>query len=153
MAAAQHDPAPPGPTLLYQVKQLERAIRADLETVLRPHGVTTFQYTALTVLAHRDGLTSAALARRSFVTAQSMGDMVTTLENRGLISRCVDPNHARRLTISLTPAGRELLNDVAGDVTKVEAGMTSGLSARQRRDFGDYLRDCLHNLVPDPELH
>ena len=43
------------PSLLYAVKRLELVIRAHLDDVLRGSGVTTPQYTALTVLAHRDG--------------------------------------------------------------------------------------------------
>ena len=60
------------PSLMYEVKQVELAVRALMDEVLRPAGVTTLQYTALTVLAGRDGLTSAELARNSFVTAQTL---------------------------------------------------------------------------------
>ncbi|MEO6087476.1 MAG: MarR family transcriptional regulator, partial [Umezawaea sp.] len=75
------------PSVLYAVKQVELAIRARLDEVLKPLGVTSSQYTALTVLDRRDGLTSAELARNSFVTPQAMADLVVALERRGLIVR------------------------------------------------------------------
>ncbi len=50
------------PSTLYLVERLELGIRAVLDDALRPHGLTTTQYTALTALAHRDGLSSAQLA-------------------------------------------------------------------------------------------
>ena len=77
---------PAGPSLLYAVKQVELAVRAHLDELLRPSGITALQYTALTVLARRAGLTSAELARNAFVTPQSMGDLVTALERRQLVA-------------------------------------------------------------------
>ena len=40
------------------------AERARMEEVLRPLGVTLHQYTALSILERREGLSSAQLARR-----------------------------------------------------------------------------------------
>jgi DNA-binding MarR family transcriptional regulator len=135
-----------GPTLLYAVKQVELAVRAHLDDVLRPHGVSTTQYTALTVLERRHGMTSAALARRSFVTAQTMGDVVIALEQRQLIVRHRDPDHGRRLTISLTARGQRLLEEVRRDVGAVEEQMTDGLSGEDRERLRSMLRLCLENL-------
>ncbi len=73
--------------LLYLVKQVELAIRAHLDTLLRPAGLTALQYTALTVLERHADISSSQLARNSFVTAQSMADIVTALQRRGLIER------------------------------------------------------------------
>src|SRR6476660_3142466 len=96
----------PRPTLLYLMKQVEMAVRSELDDLARPVGLTALQYTALTVLERHPDLTSAHLARHSFVTSQSMADMVTTLLDRGLIDRHRDPADRRRLVIALTPAGR-----------------------------------------------
>ena len=65
---------PPPPTLLYVIKQVELALRARLDEVLRPAELTVLQYTALTVLERHPNLTSAQLARNSFVTAQTMAE-------------------------------------------------------------------------------
>ena len=47
---------PASSLLIYQLKQLELAVRARLDEIVRPAGLTTQQYTALTVLERRDGL-------------------------------------------------------------------------------------------------
>lgn len=65
--------------LLYLMKQVELAVRAQLDELTRPHGLTALQYTALTVLERHPDITAAHLARNSFVTAQSMSDMVSAL--------------------------------------------------------------------------
>ncbi|MGP3964028.1 MarR family winged helix-turn-helix transcriptional regulator [Nonomuraea sp. 3N208] len=145
------DVAIPRPSLLYVVKQIELAARSLMDELLKPTGITALQYTALTVLRRRDGLSSAQLARNSFVTAQSMADMITALERRGLIVRRRDPDNRRALLISLTDVGHELLaaHDEAMDA--LEERMLSGLTPRQRRDLEVYLNRCrtaLSDLPP-----
>jgi DNA-binding MarR family transcriptional regulator len=130
------------PSLMYEVKQVELAVRALMDEVLRPAGVTTLQYTALTVLAGRDGLTSAELARNSFVTAQTMTDMVAALERRELIVRAQDPAHGRRLLISLTDKGRAFLDAHAAEVAAIEERMVSRLNSDERTALHDLLNRC-----------
>ena len=86
-AARAAAPAGSEPMLLYLVKQVELAVRSHLDNLLRPAGLTALQYTALTVLERHPDMSAAQLARNSFVTAQSMADMITALEGRGLIER------------------------------------------------------------------
>ncbi|GGN75302.1 MarR family transcriptional regulator [Actinoplanes lobatus] len=124
-----------GPSLLYLVKQLELAVRANLDDLVRPAGVTALQYTALTVLERHDGLSAAQLARDSFVTAQSMADMVRTLETRGLIRRERNTGNRRELLIRLTGEGRALLAAVAADVRALETRMRAKLTDEQAADF------------------
>ncbi|MGA4541962.1 MarR family winged helix-turn-helix transcriptional regulator [Uniformispora flossi] len=138
------------PLLLYAVKQVELAVRAHLDELLRPTGITALQYTALTVLDRRDGLTSAELARNSFVTPQAMRDLVTTLEKRELITRRHDPAHRRRLLIALTPAGQALLSDTRDDVAALEERMLGGLSSAERHAFRDYLNRARTALAGGP---
>jgi DNA-binding MarR family transcriptional regulator len=139
-----------GPSLLYAVKQVELAVRAHLDELLRPSGTTVLQYTALTVLERRSGLTSAELARNAFVTPQSMGDLVTALERRDLVTRHRDPRHARRLLISLTPAGQELLTRMEPQVRELEERMLGGLANGERAALRDYLNRCRNALAEKP---
>ncbi|QFG26935.1 MarR family transcriptional regulator [Actinomadura sp. WMMB 499] len=117
------------------VKRLELAVRANLDDLVRPAGVTALQYTALTVLERHGGRSAAQLARDSFVTAQSMADMVRALERRGLIRRERNPASRRELLIHLTDAGRALLGDLAGPVRDLEERMIEHLTARQEEQF------------------
>src|SRR5450631_774009 len=141
--------APP-PTLLYVVKQVELAVRARLDEILRPVGLTVLQYTALTVLERHPDLTSAQLARNSFVTTQSMADMVTTLEARGLIERRRDPADRRRLVIGLTADGSALIRRYRGKVRDLERRMLSGLTDQQVEELRRYLYACRVALSDGP---
>ncbi|WP_200841625.1 MarR family winged helix-turn-helix transcriptional regulator [Actinomadura sp. K4S16] len=122
-------------SLLYMVNPLEPAMRSGLNEIVRPAGITALRYTALTVLERHDGLSTAQLARDSFVTAQSTADMVRTLEARGFIERERNPTNRRELTIHLTGSGRALLAALAEPVRRLEERMIDDLSPRQEEQF------------------
>lgn len=136
------------PRILYVIKQVELATRARLEEIARPHGITALQYTALTVLQQQsEPISSAALARLSFVTAQTMSDMVGALERRGLVRRDADPGNRRRLLITLTDAGVALLDDLDPRVDEIEADLLGGMSAADRSRFTQLLDRSRQNLA------
>ena len=138
------------PTLLYVIKQVELAVRSRLDEILRPSGISVLQYTALTVLERHPDLSSAQLARNSFVTAQSMADMVVTLQERGLIVRHRDPDDRRRLVLALTADGQKLLNRFRPKVAALEEEMVASLSARQAAELRRSLGACRHALADHP---
>jgi DNA-binding MarR family transcriptional regulator len=135
------------PMLLYLVKQVELAVRARLDEIVRPGRLTALQYTALTVLERHPDLSTAQLARNSFVSAQSMADMINALESRGLIARHRDRADRRRLVVALTAAGRDLLDRFRGPVAALEAEMLAGLTAAQATSLRRSLHVCHANLA------
>jgi DNA-binding MarR family transcriptional regulator len=139
--------APDGPLTLYLVKRLELAIRALMDEALRPQGLTTQQYTALTVLQSSGALSSAQLARRSFLRPQTMHEMVLALEKRGLIEREAKPDNRRVLLAKLTDAGRALLADCAAAVLTLENEMLDDLSPGQRATFREGLEHGIARLA------
>ena len=146
-ASPADSPAPP--LLLYMVKQLELATRSQLDALLKPSGVTALQFTALTVLERRPIMTSADLARASFVRAQSMADLVAGLERRRLIRRDADPVNKRRLLISLTDEGRAFLAEYDPLVERLEEQMLQELGASDRQRLRGYLNTCRRSLTGD----
>jgi DNA-binding MarR family transcriptional regulator len=136
----------PRTTLLYLMKQVELAVRARLDELVRPAGLTALQYTALTVLEHHPDLTSAHLARNSFVTAQSMADMVTSLQARELIERHRDPHDRRRLVLALTGDGRALLDRYRQAVADLETEMLAGLTSAEANQLRAAMLSCRESL-------
>lgn len=130
----------------YLVKWVERGLRVRMDAALEPHHLTTPEYTALSVLKRRDGLSSAQLARRTLVTAQAMNQVVIRLEARRLIERSPDPEHARRQQIVLTDKGKALLE--AGDraTAAIEEQMLAALSGPQVAQLRRALEACVAAL-------
>jgi DNA-binding MarR family transcriptional regulator len=143
----------PAPLLLYVLKRVELAVRARLDEIVRPAGLTAAQYTALTVLERHDDMSSAQLARHSFVTAQSMADMITTLQGRRLIERHRDRADRRRLVVSLTAEGRVLLDRYRDEVAALEGDMIAGLSRQEIVGLRAVLNTCYDNLSLAPARH
>ncbi|MDN3026852.1 MarR family transcriptional regulator [Streptomyces sp. S.PB5] len=144
MLDSQATKAPP--SLLYMVKQVELVVRSRLDELVKPSGITALQYTALTVLERHDGLSAAQLARDSFVTAQSIADLVRSLENRGLVRRERNPHSRRELLILLTEDARELLAQYEGPVRELEERMVRDLTAHQTEQFRQALSRAWHAL-------
>lgn len=134
-------------SLLYLIKRTELAVRARLEELLKPAGITALQYTALTVLERRDGVSAAQLARDSFVTAQSMADMVRALERRDLIRREPNPGNRRERLILLTGPGRQLLAEYAEAARGLEERMVTDMSTEEIKAFRDALVGAWRSLA------
>jgi DNA-binding MarR family transcriptional regulator len=80
---------------------------------LRASGSTdelTFPEVAALARLERGGpATSAELARSEQISPQSMGATLAALEARGLVARSADPADGRRVVMSVTDAGLDLL--------------------------------------------
>jgi len=135
-------------SLLYLVKHLELAVTAEMERVTSIAGLTPVQYTALTALERHPGITSAQLARNSFVRAQSMAEMVNGMMQRGLISRERDPRDGRHYLLSLTPQGCALVESLRAPVHNIERLMVADLTLAQAEQLRGYLDTCRRALAP-----
>ena len=129
------------PRATYLIKELERAVRARVDDIVRPLQITTVQYTALSVLARNPGISSAQLARRSFVTAQAANEMVSGLEKRDLIRRA-EPDGGRALGIHLTARGERTLARCDEKVDALEATLFRGVTRANEALFRTMLRSC-----------
>src|SRR3954447_23054231 len=136
-----------GQRLTYLAKRLEMAERARMEEVLRPLGVTLHQYTALSILERREGLSSAQLARRHVVTPQAMHQLIATMERDRLIERRPDEANRRILRAWLTEHGSRVLRGCHRAVDDVEERMLSGLTPAEAGAFGRALERCLDALT------
>jgi DNA-binding MarR family transcriptional regulator len=137
-------------TLLYLIKQVELAVRDALDHAVASADLTALQYTSLTVLERHPGITSAELARSSFVRAQTMAEMVTYLIERGLVTRERDQTNRRQYLLSLTDAGQQVLDGLFDAVADIESKMLEGFDAGQIEILRTYLVRCRHSLSGKP---
>src|SRR3984957_5225726 len=85
----------PYATIGFALKQAQQALRIRLDSELREIGLTTPQYAVLAFLDVEPGASNAALARRAFVTPQTMQAIVVALERGGFIARTPHSEHGR----------------------------------------------------------
>ena len=134
------------PRATYLVGRLDRLLRRQLGQALASHALTLAEYTALSVLAARSGLSNAQLARRTLITPQSMNEVLARLAARGLIARSADPGHGRVIRTEVAAAGRTLLRAADRDVRGVEERMLAGLDGAARASLLAALRAAVDGL-------
>lgn len=128
------------------LKATQAALNQRMDEVLRPLGLTVSQYACLSTLHAQPGITGSELARRTFVSRQSMNVLVQGLERHGLVERAEEPGPRRERATLLTPAGGEALAAAQERVAGVTARMLSVLHPAQRTALRDALlasRDAL----------
>ena len=94
--------------------------------------LTLSESAALARLDRGGPATSAELARAEQISPQSMGATLGTLETRGLIVRAPDPEDGRRMILSITERGLELLRDRRSRRTEqLERALSAGFTASE----------------------
>lgn len=135
----------------YLLKQVDSVLRARMDDVLRPLGLTVPQYACLELLGAEPGLSGAELARGAFVSRQAMNLVVKGLQDRDLITRPDTAPSGRSRPIELTPAGDTLLRTAAARVIQVETIMVSLLSDRRLQQLRSGLESCVTALENLPQ--
>jgi DNA-binding MarR family transcriptional regulator len=134
------------PRIGYVVGRLDRAIRREIGALVAPFGLTVPKYTALSILRDRPGLSNAQLARRSYVTPQSMNEVLRALEGDDLIVRSPAAHHGRVVEVTLSARGHEILAACDRAVIHMENAMLADLDEVGREQLLDALVNCVYRL-------
>ena len=130
-----------------RIWRLGKVFADDRRRVLAGAGVDSATLDLVSML-RRNGppyaLTTRELADRTLVTAGAISQRVARAETAGLVSRTA---HGRRVEVSLTPAGHDLVEATVEQVLTREASLLDGLSAAQRRQLADLLRLLLDDVT------
>jgi DNA-binding MarR family transcriptional regulator len=132
------------------VMRAHQILIAELDSMLRPFGITFSRYEALVLLAYsRDGsLPLSTIGERLQVHATSVTNVIDRLEGAGFVRRTPNPLDGRGTLAVITQAGREVARKATEDFNAARFGM-SALSLddlgrvftvlrRLRSDAGDF---------------
>ena len=127
----------------YVLKQVHASLRNAMDETLRPLDLTVPQYACLELLGQDPGLSNSELARRAFVTRQSMNLVLRRLQERGLLTRPDQAPHGRALPSELTQDGLDILRQASIAVRAVEKQLFAPLAPEQQRRLREDLAACL----------
>ncbi|WP_433087516.1 MarR family winged helix-turn-helix transcriptional regulator [Dactylosporangium sp. CA-052675] len=133
-------------SLGYLLKEASSALRAAMEEVLRPLGMSVTRYSCLELLAQRPGLSNSELARGAFVTRQSMNVLLQALEREGFVTRPAEAPVGKVLPTRLTPRGRRALEQATVAVRSVEVRMLAGMTGAEQADAFRLLQSMVRSL-------
>ncbi len=111
-------------TSLMRVQQL---VLAELDEVLRPHGLTFARYEALVLLtfSRRGSLPLGKMGERLQVHPTSVTSIVDRLEAAGLVSRRKHPTDGRTVLAQITPLGSERVKTATDALVRADFGLGS----------------------------
>ena len=143
------DPSPIG--VIGRVSRLARELEARLEPVYRAHGLEPGWHDVLATLRRSGPPYRARVTEFSnalMLTSSGTTKRLDRLEQAGLIKRDPDPDDRRGTLITLTAAGRELIDSVTEAHLANERRLLSGLSEAEQHRLADLLRK-LRLSLPD----
>ena len=123
----------------YLLKEVQHTVRTRMDAALRELELTTPQYSLLSQIDEFPGLTNADLARRSFVTPQTMNLIVRSLEERRLVARINNEFHGRKQDTSLTSTGQALLKRAHRIVSEIETKLFGCLTKEEDQRLNELL--------------
>jgi DNA-binding MarR family transcriptional regulator len=95
--------------LCFAVYSANLAFGRAYKPLLDKVGLTYTQYIAMVALSDEDEQTVGALGEKLFLESNTLTPILKKLEQIGFIRRHRDPADERQVRLSLTPAGRKLI--------------------------------------------
>jgi DNA-binding MarR family transcriptional regulator len=126
----------PGP----HIRRLHQIAVAIFLQETEAHGLTPVQYAAMQAVANTPGFDQRTLASTVGFDTSTIGGIIDRLEARGLILRSASPSDRRVRLLSLTDAGRALLEAIVPSVLRAQERMLEPLPKRERSEFMRMLR-------------
>ena len=124
--------------------RLARELRREIHTL----GVTSGQVTLLVQIKRNPGITASELAERERISAPGMSGHISRLETATLIER-TRATDRRRIGLTLTPSGEQVLEDVRRKRTAWLSEHLTGLSPEERETIEAAL-PALEKLLEAP---
>jgi DNA-binding MarR family transcriptional regulator len=125
--------------LLSKLKHAQLMSRSALEAEFERLGLTISQFLALAFIDENNDISSAELARRSYVSPQAMMTIVARMEAAKLIRRTPASCGGRALCLTLTPEGARLLEEGRGHAAAIEYYLLDLLGPAAYRQLLDAL--------------
>jgi DNA-binding MarR family transcriptional regulator len=120
--------------LLASLFPITKALRAIEDEAAGEHAITMWQYAILVVADHQPGINQRDAARLlDYSKNRIVGDL-DHLEEAGLLQRTAGSDRRSNL-LTVTPAGRAVLQDVRAEIHRREDQLLAGLSPTARAQF------------------
>lgn len=130
--------------------RLWRASHSRTAQSLDSIGLTTTTFAVLNVLGAREGTIQQQLSTDMGIDPSAMVKLINELEAAGLAERRRRPNDRRAWGVTITPKGRDTLQQAKQLASDVEGEILGGLTATDRRRLLALLRRALASAPPQP---
>ncbi len=121
-----------------RIRRMSRIITRIYDEALRPLGLTASQFTLLTIVAQRDGITASEIGAELDIEKSTLSRNLHRLEMLGLVQ--MDPpagRHGRGL--HLTPSGEEAILEAYPHWRRTQEKVASVLGSESRSTIDELL--------------
>ncbi|WP_174284834.1 MarR family winged helix-turn-helix transcriptional regulator [Sphingomonas bacterium] len=126
--------------LPYRLSIASNAVSDAIASTYRAlFGLRIPEWRLIAVIAETSGMTPQALTHATRMDKVTVSRAAAALAKRALIERRPNPDDQRSHSLSLTPAGRALYEQVAPKALEMEARLFGGLSADEQKQFRDLI--------------
>ena len=136
------------------IMRAQQILLAELDAVLRPHGLTFARYEALVLLSfsRRGTLPLGVIGERLMVHPTSVTNIIGRLENQKMVIRMPNPSDGRGRLAEITDTGRDVVLRATQDLMAAEFGLGSfsGGQLQEIFDLFRQLRLTAGDFVPEP---
>jgi DNA-binding MarR family transcriptional regulator len=120
-----------------------------------PYGLSAARMVLMSYIAERDGVRSADIIKTFDLAPRTVTEAIDAMEADGHVVRRADPSDRRAKVLSLTSAGRKLLDRVEPVRERMRGQLLGALSPREQAQFADLLgklNDRLERIDIDVEV-
>lgn len=132
--------------IVLRIQFLAKLFQKGAEAALEGLGLRLWEYEVLAALRRQGApyrLPASVLARMALLSSGAMTTRIDRLEARGLVLRTADPGDRRGVNVSLSDAGRELVDRALEARLAAADDQLGMLSANERRAAAVVLRRLL----------
>jgi DNA-binding MarR family transcriptional regulator len=135
--------------IIGRMSRASRLLERELKELFAQYSLESWEFDVLATLL-RSGpphvLTAGQLSTAAMVSSAALTNRIDHLVSKNLVAREVDQDNRRRVLISLTPQGMELVNKVVSQHVANEQRLLGGLTGTQQDQLARLLRRLLVSL-------
>jgi len=132
--------------ILSRVSRLARHLDRARGSAFAEHGLEVWEFDVLSALRRAGApyeLSPGHLVAQTLVTSGTMTNRVDRLAARGLVGRGPDPSDRRGVKVTLTTAGRTVVDAAMADLLDRERTLLSQLPPSEQDHLAEFLRRLL----------
>lgn len=131
--------------ILGRISRLAGILEKQGEGLRKSYGLSLGEIQVLAALRRVPEFTTSPkdLAQLMLVTSAAITSRLNSLELKGFLTRCVDVNSRRRILVTLTPKGAELIESYIREFVIQRSAITDALSPEDRENYANSLRQLL----------
>jgi DNA-binding MarR family transcriptional regulator len=120
------------------IMRAQQILLAELDRILRPHGLTFARYEALVLLSfsRRGALPLRVIGERLMVHPTSVTNTIDRLEKQGMVVRRPNPRDGRGTLAEITAGGRDVVQRATADLMAADFGLAGYADSQLAEIFG-----------------